>query len=143
MTKPSDFIFNSDYLALAETSRESFYVSVPSMGYTQTSDNYDDVTFWHTDLTTKEAEKSSIDEYYVKINNQYTFFGDTFSSLSVFPGPPGVFDDAHWFMEINRINKNTLRVSFVFVPEWYSQGQTTSPVTLNISVCSFKPPNVF
>lgn len=142
MTKPSEFIFNSDYLALAETGRQSFFVTVPSFGYDQKS-GFDAVTFYNVDLTTKDAVKGSIDEFYVTINGQHTFFGDTYSSLSVYPGPPGVFDDAHWFMEIDRINKTTLRVSFVFVPELWSQGAATEPITLNITVCSFRPPNVF
>lgn len=142
MTKPSDFIFNSDYLALAETGRQSFYVSVPSFGYDQ-REGFDAVTFYNVDLTTDEVVKGSIDEFYVTINGQHTFFGDTYSSLTLYPGPPGVFDDAHWFLELYRVNSKTIRVALVYIPELWSQGAKTDAITLNITVCSFRPPNVF
>jgi hypothetical protein len=136
MTKPSDFIFNSDYLALAETNRQTFFVSVPPFSYDQ-DQGYDTTTYYTVDLTTKASEKSSIDEFYVTINGQTTFFGDVFVSVN------STSQVAYWFLWLQRVNKTTVRVTIMYQPAPSSQGATTPPITLNITVCSFRPPNVF
>lgn len=141
MTKPSDFIFNSDYLALAENNKQTFNVSVPSMSYTQ-SQGYDSNTLWHTDLTTNPAETGSIDEFYISVAGQ-TFFGDTISSTSLAPSAPIQYIDPRWYMEVDRINNTKIRVSFYFIPKYQVHGTVTNAISATIKLVSFKPPNVF
>lgn len=141
MTKPSDFIFNSDYLALAETGRRSLVLSVPPMTYTQSA-GFDSTTLWSATLNCPVGD-SSVESF------QITYNGKTYTTNSIYSlAPwkiiwPALTEDAHWIMEVFRKDRDTLQANFVFIPEWESQGDMTPLINLQIDVCSFKPPNVF
>ena len=145
MTKPSDFIFNSDYLALAETGRNQYKLILPARGYDQVTygqNQFDQITFYTTTLNCP-VDKSAIESYQVTYNGK-TFLTDTIYSLAPWNTTPGgVFDPAYWLFVINRKDANTLEIKMVFVPELWSEGATIPALTFDISVCSFKPPNVF
>ena len=142
MTKPSDFIFSSDYLALAESNKQIFFLNIPSIHYNQDQQGYDTTTSWSTDITTNQSDKGSIDEFYVTINDK-TYFGDIFSTSFLNALTPTPYLGAQWFAQIERISTTKIKLSFVFVPDYQVQGTTTTPMAITIRLVSFKPPNVF
>lgn len=138
MTKPSDFIFNSDYLALAETSRNKFFVSIPPMSYTQYQ-GWDFPISYSVDLNC-QATTGAIDQFQLEYNGN-TFYGDQI----IYPAyeiSSGVYSN-NWTLSVFRKNANQITVMVYFFPQAEVTGTTTPQITLNISVCSFKPPNVF
>lgn len=138
MTKPNDFIFNSDYLSLAETDRKNFTIVIPAMPYTQVS-GFDSTTQYSTTIQCK-ATASAIDEFQITYNGK-TWFGD---SLYYPPHFTGVYEwEPYWILIIHRKDADSIELNAIFVPSYESSGATTPLLTLGITVCSFRPPNVF
>jgi len=142
MTKPSDFIFNSDYLALAETARQDFDVFIPSMNYNiNPNTGFDKITIWSTTLNCP-VDKSAIESFQLTYNGK-TFVTDSIYSMAPWKATPGgLFDPPYWILSVYRKDANTLEVKVFFRPEIQSEGDRTPQINLNIAVCSFRPPNV-
>lgn len=138
MTKPSDFIFNSDYLALAETGRSELFVAIPPMAYNQNLGR-DVATSYSVDLNCP-ATTGAIDEF------QITYNGDTFYSDQIFNTSyeisQGVWSSS-WILKIYRKNSKQISILVWYFPQAGTSGGTTPPISINISVCSFRPPNLF
>ena len=137
MTKPSDFIFNSDYLALAETSRRSLFVSIPPMDYTQYQ-GWDFPISYTVDLDCP-AVTGAIDQFQLGYNGT-TFYGDQII-YNAYEISSGVWSN-NWVLSVVRKNANQIEVMVYFFPQSEVSGTKTPQITLNIAVCSFKPPNI-
>lgn len=140
MTKPSDFIFNSDYLSLAETNRGAFNVVIPSMPYDQFG-GFDTVTQYTTTIQ-YTATASAIDEFQITYDGK-TWFGDSIYNPFYSTGP-GPYDySPSWIVLIYRKSATTLEIKAVFTPAHESTGAQTPMLAFYIKACSFRPPNVF
>lgn len=128
MTKPRNFILNSDFLSIAQYDRGEFTYSIPThtivaMGYV-----HSEATFT---VSTKDGViprimiKRGSDPYRLGSYLQYVEAGGTV------PCALTAYFSA----------KNTLKVIFDAM-NYSSDQQTTSAVTFTIKVCCFRPPNM-
>ena len=126
MTKPSDFILNSDYLALAQTgSAEGMAVFAAETfpagtAYTRTAD------------FTVPATPGAIDMFLVSRNGDDYTIG---SSRTISMNSPNLW------ISIYRLNATTIRV---MLREFTNTtgGYSMPTQTIRVKVSSFKPPNV-
>lgn len=141
MTKPSNFILNTDYLSIAEIGRLSPYTTSfasqtfpTSGGVAQAFSLEQEIPF--------TAMTGAIDRFYIQ-------YGGVWHSASQILNPGG-YDYAisgnrqSWFLHIYRKNANTIVARCDYTPP--SQYQTipsTPTLTFKISAVSFAPPNVF
>ena len=126
MTKPNDFILNTDYLALAQTSKEEFMAVFPSETFSggQAHDRTVDFNI--------KATQGAIDRVLISRNNSDFVVG---SKLFVSNSP------TLWF-SVYRTDPSTVRVR-LHVYTASASGYTMPTQTLKIKVVSFRPPNLF
>ena len=124
MTKASDFIMNTDFLALAQTGTAEFTAYFPSATFTpgQPYEQSQDFSL--------ETTNGAIDRILISRNGGAYTVGNslnisTNSALSIF---------------VFRPNSSTLRVRLY----GYSSSEYTMPAqTIKVKISSFRPPNVF
>lgn len=124
MTKPNEFILNTDYLALAQTNRAEFTAVFPQetfnagQAYTRTRDFI------------CQATNGAIERVLISRNNKDYMVG---SKLTISEQPT-------LWVSVYRLNKSTIRVRL----HEYSSNSYTMPLqTIKIKITSFRPPNVF
>ena len=127
MTKPNNFIMNSDYLSLAQTGSAEFTAYFPSetfqagTPYTRTQD------------FTVQSQRGAVDMFLISLNGGDYNLGAKYEISRNSP-----------FLNIliYRTNPSTIRVQ---LHEFTSQtgGYTMPMQTVKFKVSSFKPPNVF
>ena len=127
MTKPSNFIMNSDYLSLAQKSNSEFTVIFAPESFPSGSSSV------RTQDITVPSTKGAIDEILMSRNNgDYRVGG----SITIDSNSPFMAFDVY------RANPSTLRVRLWVHPT--GSGSYSMPMqTLKIRVSSFLPPNVF
>jgi hypothetical protein len=127
MTKPSNFIANSDYLSLAQKSNTDFTVVFPAENFPPGAREI------RTHDITVPSIKGAIDEVMISRNGSDYYLGN---SLTVSANSPSLT------FYIYRPSPNTLRVRLLTSNS--SQSGYSMPMqTLKIRVSSFLPPNVF
>ena len=128
MTKPNNFILNSDYLSLAQTDTKEFtaYFAAETFGPGYAFDRTADFTVPYS--------QGSIDMVLISLNGgEYTLGAQMVASM----GSPATLA----FL-VSRISPNTIRVRLHEVN--FREGGYSMPAqTLKVKVSSFKPPNVF
>lgn len=127
MTKPNDFILNSDYLALAQTNKADFTAYFPAESF-QPGQPYD-----RTQDFTVPYSQGAIDMFLISLNgSEYVLGAELVASVN---SPILVFF-------VSRINPNTIRIR---LHEFNSRtgGYDMPMQTVKIKVASFAPPNVF
>lgn len=127
MTKPNDFILNSDYLALAQTNKSEFTAIFPAESF-QPGYPYD-----RTQDFTVPYSPGAIDLCMVSINGGDYVVG---SSITLSMNYPILI------VTIMRVDSKTMRVN---LHEFNSRtgGYDMPMQTVKVKVASFKPPNVF
>lgn len=127
MTKPSDFILNSDYLALTQTSKSEFTAFFPSETF---PGGY---MYNRTQDFTVPYLAGAIDTFLLSLNGSKYMIG---ACLLVDANSPSIE------FSVYRVNPNTIRVR---LHEFNSDhnGYTMPDQTLKVKVNSFIPPDTF
>lgn len=130
MTRPNDFVLNTDYLALAQTSREEFTASFGAESYPGGAA----VTRQH-DFKVKSTP-GSVDRILISRNG-----GDfTVGPSITIPLMTGGFTDGFATIWVYRLDASTVRVRLRIDA---SQAHTVPAQTIKVKLASFNPPNVF
>lgn len=127
MTKPNDFIFNSDYLALAQTDKTEFtaYFAAETFSPGNAHDRTQDFTV--------PSSQGAIDMCLMSINNDDYLLAHR-RVISAFPSLAQ--------FTVYRTGPQTIRVRLhVFTSQ--TGGYSMPMQTVKVKVCSFKPPDVF
>lgn len=134
MTKPSSFILNSDYLALAQVDNQTYNVSV-SAG-TLAQDGYTEQNF---NFTTS-SQSGAIDRIAIKNGNNDYLLG---SYMRLEPSwNTSYTDNVAGFLQVFRTSSTNIRVQFML--QNFSSGTASYPaMTFTVKVSRFLPPNVF
>lgn len=132
MTRPSDFILNSDYLSIAQTGR-SEYTATFGGGTLQPGGSPGDYIVQHADFTI-QSEPGSIDRIMISTNNGDFYIG----SQTSFEAAPLAYGS----LDVYRISKNIVRADMI-VANSSDYVNTFPPMSFRIKVTSFRPPNVF
>ena len=127
MTKPNEFIANSDYLSLAQKNTLEYTVIFPN----ESVPSGTNIVRTH-DITVPSIN-GAIDEIMVARNGGNYLLGNY---LVIEGGPPSLS------IYLFRPSPNTLRVR-LFCSNGTVSSWTMPTQTLNIRVSSFLPPNVF
>lgn len=127
MTKPNNFILNSDYLSLAQTNKAEFTAYFPA-------EHFDPgYPFDRTQDFTVPYTPGAIDMYLISINGSDYMLG---AMVTVQVNSPALA------FIVSRINSKTLRVR-LHEANWRTGGYDMPAQTIKVKVVSFKPPNVF
>ena len=127
--KPSDFILNSDYLSIAQTSSNSYSLTVSGGSITGQGGSVERNFNFSAPAQTGAIDRVLISKdggrYYV---GMYRGINPT--------------TDVYGFISVYRTSANNIRAQVVL--ENYSASTTTYPtMTFSIKVSTFQPPNVF
>lgn len=127
MTKPNDFILNSDYLSLAQTSTEEFTATFPAETF-PAGTPYD-----RTQDFRVKSTPGAIDMILTSLNGGNYTLG---AYITISSGSPTLT------IFISRINSTTMRVR---LHEYTNQsgGYSMPTQSIKIKLASFNPPNVF
>ena len=132
MMKPSNFILNSDYLSIAQTSTNEYTVYVG--GGTLQINQYTRQNF---DFNTT-SQKGTIDRILIKKDGQNYLVG---SYMDIYPSWSGD-NNVAGYLHVFRTSATNIRAELVL--DNMSAGAATYPsMTFKIKVSSFRPPNVF
>lgn len=131
MTKPNDFILNSDYLSLAQTSRTEFTANFAAASFTP------GVPFEKTEDFNVPSSPGAIDMCLISLNGSDYHVGSWLDLSSIYPNP-----QVSVYLTVYRINATTMQVRLHGFTS-YSGGYNLPAQTLKIKVSSFKPPNIF
>ena len=127
MTKPKDFIFNSDYLALAQTDKNEFTAIFPAESFPggYTYDRTQDFTVPYT--------PGAIDMFLLSLNGGDYTLGNAITIES------HIYE---LYIFASRIDARTIRVR---LHEFNSQtsGYNMPMQTVKVKLTSFAPPNLF
>lgn len=141
MTKPSDFIFNSDYLTIAQVSTtKPTTVYFPSSTFPVESQT---LKSFHIDREIySPAVAGAVDRIIIEYNG-VKYVADELRK----PADPVFSDelyyDQFWNLIVYRKDKNTLVARCVFYPPDRATSIPSTPaLTFTISATSFKAPNV-
>ena len=141
MTKPSDFIMNTDYLTIAQASRLSpTTVTFPSQTFPTDSSGMH--AFYLEREVSFPASAGSIERFYI----QYDGVWNSASQLSGGGGYDYTISGSKqgWSLHLYRKNANTITARCDYTPPEQAQTTPSTPaLTFQISAVSFKPPNVF
>lgn len=132
MTKPNDFILNSDYLALAQTSKTEFTAYFPAASFTP---GYAYNT--HQDFTVPSSP-GAIDMCLVSLNGGEYKSASNIDLSNLYGSQPLYF----LAIQVYRVGATTMRVSLHGFTN-YTYGYNMPLQTVKVKVASFKPPNVF
>lgn len=127
MTKPNQFIANSDYLSLAQKNTLDYNVTFPS----ESIPSGNNITRTH-DITVPSI-KGAIDEIMISRNGGDYLLGNY---LVIQGGPPSLS------IFLFRPSPGTLRIR-LFSSNGTMNSWTMPTQTLSIRVSSFLPPNIF
>ena len=141
MTQPSNFIFNSDYLTLAQVSKTDPYTiyfppqQFPTHG--QTIDSF------HIDRDIPSpAVAGAVDRIMIEYGGVKYVADEIRKPADPIMGEE-IYYDQFWILTVYRKNKTTLTARCTFYPPTQSQTIPTSPsLTFTVSATSFKAPNV-
>lgn len=142
MTKPSDFILNSDYLTIAQASTTKPYtVYFPPQTFPHSGQIIDS---FHIDREIPSvAVPGAVDRVAIEYN------GTRYVADRIDKSPDPIYGDEleydqFWVLTVYRKDKNTLVARCNFMPPTRTTTIPTSPsLTFTISATSFRPPNVF
>ena len=131
MTKPNDFILNSDYLSLAQTNKSTteFTAYFPA-------EHFDPgYSFDRTRDFTVPYSPGAIDMFLMSVNNGPWYLASAMNLAQ---------DSALPIVEVlvYRTNAITIQVRF-HEANWHTGGEDIPAYTIKVRVSSFKPPNVF
>lgn len=128
MTKPSNFILNSDYLTIAEYDRTSYTIYVPA-GNTSVALNM-------TRNFTVPTQAGAIDRVSITVDGQTTIGMAADFQLTTLDVGGGV-------IQVVRTSPTNIQV-VIYSTAMFSGESIAYPAhTITIAVASFKPPNVF
>ena len=132
--KPSDFILNSDYLSIAQTSSNTYNVTVGAGSLTLNGHSVQNF-----DFNTK-AQTGTIDRILISKDGGSFRVG---SSLTFYPTWSGDYsNNVRGDVFVYRTDKTNIRVQVIL--QNYGTGTSTYPnMTFAVKVSSFRPPNVF
>lgn len=142
--KPNDFIQNSDYLALAQTSRSSeFLANFPAKAYP--SQNYQ---FWDADDWQDfsfPTVKGAIDKYRIKIDGSEWVVGNSLTQPANINFNTGNSENGGYTILIYRISATTIRARLIrHAPMGSFPSVPIAPaVSFRIIGVAFRPPNTF
>lgn len=132
MTKPNNFILNSDYLTLAEAGKTEFTAYFPAASFTpgQAYNAQQDFTV--------PSSQGAIDMCLISLN------GADYKSASIIDLSHLSGSQPLYFLAIRvyRVGATTMRVSLHGFTN-YTYGYDMPMQTVKVKVSSFKPPNVF
>lgn len=134
MTKPNDFIMNSDYLSIAQIGSNTFDIIVPSgtlvvNGYTE--QNFD---FAVTPIN------GAIDRVYINKDGAGYLLGSYMNLTPVYSDNGNTYITGA--LRVFRTAPDNIRAQLVL--QNYGQSTTSYPaMNFTIKVSSFRPPNVF
>ena len=132
MTRPSDFILNSDYLSIAQTGR-SEHTATFAGGTLQPGGSAGDYVVQTTDFTIP-SEPGSIDRIMISTNGGDFYLG----SQTSFEAAPLAYGS----LDVCRVARNTIRATMVVANS--SDSVNTFPsMSFRIKITSFRPPNIF
>ena len=141
MTKPSDFILNSDYLTIAQASTTSPYtVYFPSRAFPTSAGI---INSFHVDQEIPStAVVGAVDRIAIEYNGT-RYVADTINK----PADPQLDDeleyDQFWVLTVFRKDRTTLVARVTYFPPTRSFSVPSTPaLTFTISATSFRPPNV-
>ena len=131
MTKPSEFILNSDYLSFAQTNKDTniYTAYFPAVHYDPGYPYDRDRDF------TVSSSPGAIDIFMISVNNSPWYLA---GCINLEP------DNWLFIKEVYayRLNATTIRVKFhTFTSQ--TGGQDVPEYTIRLKVSSFKPPDVF
>ena len=132
MTKPNDFILNSDYLALAQTNKGEFTAYFPAASFTP-GYAYDT----HQDFIVPASE-GAIDMCLASLNGAPYKVASMINLSNLYGEQPLYF----LTIRIYRVGAKTMRVSLHGFTN-YTYGYDMPAQTVRVRFSSFKPPNVF
>lgn len=124
MTKASDFILNSDYLALAQYDKNEAFVTVPNGSISGYS------AYYITRDFTVPSNANSLDRFYLSLDQSTWRLGFYTKDIS---------SDLSETVLVSRTGKNKITVSVVILG---MPGASWSAHNVYVRVCSFRPPNV-
>lgn len=133
MTKPSDFILNSDYLALSQTdSQELTAIFAPEHfdgGYQNT----------RTRDFTVNPSQGAIDMFLISLNG-----ADYVLGASLLERQYGQGDPPYYYLEFLVMRTSPTNIQVQLHEACYYPGGFDMPMqTVKVKVSSFKPPNIF
>lgn len=129
MTRPKDFIFNSDYLALAQSGKNSFQFDLPAK--TMQPFTADDIL----ESRIAAPESGAIDRFYLSTDG---------TNWNVSSSAKKIFDnntDLYLVAEAYRDGRNNIRLRVEYTNKTYD-AYTFPATTIYVRLSSFKPPNV-
>ena len=134
MTKPSSFILNSDYLALAQVDNQTYTVNVA--GGTLAQNGYTEQNF---DFTTS-SQSGAIDRIVIKNGSNEYLLG---AYMRLEPSwNTSYTDNVAGFLQVFRTSSTNIRAQFML--QNFSSGSASYPaMTFTIKVSRFLPPNLF
>jgi hypothetical protein len=128
MTKPNDFILNSDYLSIAQVSSNTYTVNVATGTLAGNSYTEQDFNF------KIRTQKGASDRIMINKDSGRYYLG---SYRQINPAT-----NVYGFIQAYRTDADTLHAKLVL--ENYNNASSTYPaMTFSIKVTSFRPPNVF
>lgn len=151
MTKPSDFIMNTDYLTIAQASKmDPFTVIFPPQLFPATAEHPDPYTTIYT-LHPFHSEQEiiaptlagAIDRFIIEYNSQKYVANQLMRSGDITISGGNYAVDQGWLLTIFRKDANKIVVRCDYSPPTKASSIPSSPsLTFKISVTSFRPPNV-
>ena len=133
MTKPSDFILNSDYLSIAQISKNSFNITIGAGSLVVNGNTQQNFDF------PIKLQPGAIDR--IMISKDY---GDYLlgSYMELIPTwEQDYSNNVRGYLRVFRTSSSTIRAQLSL--DNYGQGTSTYPMmTFTIKVSSFCPPNV-
>lgn len=129
MTKPKNFIFSSDYLALAQSSSEQFEFNIEARTMNPYSAANDGMS------KRMKTEPGAIDRFYVSLD------GSTWNVSSTIEKIFENDTDLFMTMSLSRRSNNSLSLRIEYTNNT-ANSYTFPELTLYVRVASFKPPNV-
>ena len=141
MTKPSDFIMNTDYLTIAQAGRLSpVTISFPSQAFPTDSSGMH--AFYLEREVPFAASAGSIERFCIQYDNVW-------NSASQLSGGGGYDytisgEKQGWTLHLYRKDANTIVARCDYTPPAQAQTTPSTPaLTFQVAAASFKPPNVF
>lgn len=141
MTKPSDFILNSDFLTIAQASvTEPFTIYFPAQTFPVISG------LMHSFSVDRQINSAAVPGAVDRISIVYN--GTRIVGNRIDKAPDPIFGeeieyDQFWTLLIFRKDRNTLTARCTFYPPTSAQTVPSTPsLTFTISATSFRPPNV-
>lgn len=147
MTKPSNFILNTDYLALSQTNTGGpFTLTFPQAAYPVVSGYASELT--RTRDFTYKSTAGALDEF------QIEYGGKTYACHYLQQEPNeeartigGIFvlyRSESWYFWLHRKDANTITATLTNMPNNLATTSYAIPaMTFKVSVVSFRPPNLF